>query len=140
MTGQYRNDTMTTGSVTPEGGTAVTIMMLLPLPMGAAFVLLPIIGIALNGTSSVLYGTVPELVAADRRETAFGVFYTATIGAGAVSPVLYGFFGDALDLINNHTDYCHCRSSYAAARMEACSDAEHAHPLVRAEAHSDMAT
>jgi MFS transporter, FSR family, fosmidomycin resistance protein len=81
-----------------EGGTAVTIMALLPLPLSAAFVLLPIVGIALNGTSSVLYGTVPELVAAEKRETAFGVFYTATIGAGAVSPILYGFVGDAMGL------------------------------------------
>src|SRR6202035_2710885 len=41
-----------------EGGTAITIMGLLPLPMSAVFVLLPIVGVALNGTSSVLYGTV----------------------------------------------------------------------------------
>jgi len=81
-----------------EGGTAVTIMALLPLPLSTAFVLLPIIGIALNGTSSVLYGTVPELVATEKRETAFGVFYTATIGAGALSPILYGLFGDAMGL------------------------------------------
>lgn len=81
-----------------EGGTAVTIMALLPLPIAATFVLLPIIGVALNGTSSVLYGTVPELVSANRRETAFGVFYTATIGAGAVSPIVYGLFGDAMGL------------------------------------------
>jgi FSR family fosmidomycin resistance protein-like MFS transporter len=81
-----------------EGGTAAAIMALLPLSMTAAFFLLPIVGIALNGTSSVLYGTVPELVATDRRETAFGIFYTATIGAGALSPILYGFSGDALGL------------------------------------------
>jgi MFS transporter, FSR family, fosmidomycin resistance protein len=64
----------------------------------ARYFLLPIVGTALNGTSSVLYGTVPELVATDRRETAFGTFYTATIGAGALSPILYGFSGDALGL------------------------------------------
>jgi MFS transporter, FSR family, fosmidomycin resistance protein len=81
-----------------EGGTAVTIMALRPLPMGAVLLVLPIVGIALNGTSSVLYGTVPELVAPEKRETAFGVFYTATIGAGALSPILYGFFGDTLGL------------------------------------------
>jgi MFS transporter, FSR family, fosmidomycin resistance protein len=71
---------------------------LLPLPLSTAFVLLPVIGVALNGTSSVLYGTVPELVATEKRETAFGVFYTATIGAGALSPILYGFFSDAMGL------------------------------------------
>jgi len=81
-----------------EGGTAITIMALLPLSLSTAFVLLPVIGVALNGTSSVLYGTVPELVAAEKRETAFGVFYTATIGAGALSPILYGLCGDAMGL------------------------------------------
>lgn len=81
-----------------EGGTAVTIMALLPLPLSAAFVLLLVIGVALNGTSSVLYGTVPELVEARRREMAFRVFYTATIGGGALSPILYGFVGDAMGL------------------------------------------
>ena len=33
---------------------------------------------------------------AARRARAFGVFYTLTIGAGAVSPALYGLIGDAL--------------------------------------------
>jgi len=50
----------------------------------------------LNGTSSVLYGTVPEVAPAHRMERAFALFYTGTIGSGAVSPVLYGFLGDAL--------------------------------------------
>jgi FSR family fosmidomycin resistance protein-like MFS transporter len=81
-----------------EGATAVGILTLLPLPIGAALALLPIIGVALNGTSSVLYGTVPDLVTAERRERAFGVFYTGTIGAGALSPALYGLFSDAMSL------------------------------------------
>ena len=71
-------------------------MALLPLPLEAAFVLLPVIGVALNGTSSVLYGSVPDLVAPDRRARAFSVFYTGTIGSGAVAPALYGFVGDWL--------------------------------------------
>ena len=79
-----------------EGLTAAGILALLPLPLAGVFVLLPLIGVALNGTSSVLYGTVPELVPADRREHAFGVFYTGTIGAGALSPIIYGLFGNAL--------------------------------------------
>ena len=52
--------------------------------------------IALNGTSSVLYGSVPDLVEPAKRQRAFGIFYTGTIGAGAVSPALYGLLGDAL--------------------------------------------
>ena len=56
------------------------------------------IGVALNSTSSVLYGTVPELVTAERCESAFGVFYTGTIGAGALAPALYGLLSDAIGL------------------------------------------
>jgi MFS family permease len=74
--------------------TAVTIVALLPLPLDAALLLLPLIGIALNGTSSVLYGSVPDLVEPSRRDRAFGIFYTGTIGAGSISPALYGLLGD----------------------------------------------
>jgi MFS family permease len=79
-----------------EGFTAVGIAALLALPLAGTLVLLPLVGLALNGTSSVLYGTVPELVTRERRARAFGVFYTATIGAGAIAPVFYGLFSDAL--------------------------------------------
>jgi MFS family permease len=79
-----------------EGLTAIVIVALLPLPLEAAMLLLPIIGVALNGTSSVLYGSVPGLVAPERRARAFSVFYTGTIGSGAVAPAIYGVVGDAL--------------------------------------------
>jgi MFS family permease len=81
-----------------EGLTAVSIVALLPLPLEAGMLLLPVIGIALNGTSSVLYGSVPELVPAERRARAFSVFYTGSIGAGATAPALYGLLGDALGI------------------------------------------
>jgi len=77
-----------------EGLTAAVIVALLPLPLEAALVLLPVIGIALNGTSSVLYGSVPDLVAPEWRARAFSIFYTGTIGAGAIAPALYGVVGD----------------------------------------------
>jgi MFS family permease len=79
-----------------EGVTALGIVALLPLPLEAAMVLLPVVGVALNGTSSVLYGSVPDLVTPERRTRAFGIFYTGTIGAGAVSPAVYGLLGDAV--------------------------------------------
>ncbi|HEX4927071.1 MAG TPA: MFS transporter [Burkholderiales bacterium] len=76
--------------------TALGIVALLPLPLPAALALLPLLGIALNGTSSVLYGSVPDLVAPAWRVRAFSIFYTGTVGAGALAPVLYGLLGDAL--------------------------------------------
>ena len=78
-----------------EAATALGIVALLPLSLDAALILLPLVGVALNGTSSVLYGSVPDLVEPVKRQRAFGIFYTGTIGAGAVSPALYGVLGDA---------------------------------------------
>ncbi|OKO76102.1 MFS transporter [Bradyrhizobium sp. NAS96.2] len=79
-----------------EGGTAALIVAVLVLPLAPAIVLLPLLGVMLNGTSSVLYGTVPELTPAHQTERAFALFYTGTIGSGAIAPVLYGLLGDAL--------------------------------------------
>ena len=73
----------------------IGVAALLALGVGPALVLLPFIGIALNGTSSVLYGSVPDLVAPARRARALSVFYTGTIGAGALAPAIYGVAGDA---------------------------------------------
>ncbi|WFU33257.1 MFS transporter [Bradyrhizobium brasilense] len=79
-----------------EGGTAALIAAVLALPLAPAIVLLPLLGVMLNGTSSVLYGTVPELTPAHQTERAFALFYTGTIGSGAIAPVIYGLLGDAL--------------------------------------------
>ncbi len=79
-----------------EGLTATGILALLPLPLDVALVLLPLIGVALNGTSSVLYGSVPDLVTPQWRTRALSIFYTGTIGSGALAPVLFGRLGDVL--------------------------------------------
>ena len=81
--------------VTTEVGTAAAILTVLALPLAPSLALLPLLGVMLNGTSSVLYGTVPELVTAKRIERAFALFYTGTLGSSALAPVLYGRLGDA---------------------------------------------
>ena len=53
----------------------------------------------LNGTSSVLYGTIPEFVSAERRTHAFAVFYTGGSVAGATGPFLFGLLGDLIGLV-----------------------------------------
>ncbi len=79
-----------------EGLTVAGILALQPLPLEAALLVLPVIGVMLNGTSSVLYGSVPELVEPAKRARMFGIFYTGTIGSGALAPALYGLVGDAV--------------------------------------------
>lgn len=77
-----------------EFSTAFLIVLVLWLPFKGMMVVLPFLGLALNGTSSVLYGAVPELAGSEKRDHAFALFYTATIGAGALAPVLFGHLGD----------------------------------------------
>ena len=79
-----------------EGLTSVGILTLSQLPLQGALMLLPLIGVALNGTSSVLYGSVPDLVEPRWRTRALSIFYTGTIGSGAIAPVLFGRLGDLL--------------------------------------------
>jgi MFS transporter, FSR family, fosmidomycin resistance protein len=81
-----------------EGATAAGALAAPFAPLWLALLLAPLIGIALNGTSTVLYGTVPDLVPEEARSRAFGVFYTGSIGAGAAMPILLGLIGDALSL------------------------------------------
>jgi MFS family permease len=79
-----------------EIATTILMALTLPLDIDVVMLVLPLVGVALNGTSSGLYGTVPELVPPHMRSRAFGVFYTLTIGAGAISPLVYGFAGDRI--------------------------------------------
>src|SRR5258705_1605228 len=80
--------------VLTEAATALGILALIPSPLPVALAVLPLMGVALNGTSSVLYGTVADLVAADRRSRAYGLYYTVTIMSSALAPSVYGVIGD----------------------------------------------
>lgn len=81
--------------VLTEVATAAGILAIptasLPVALG---VLLPL-GVALNGTSSVLYGTVADLVRPERRSRAYGLYYTLAVGASALAPSVYGLVSDA---------------------------------------------
>ena len=59
-----------------------------------AFVLLPLLGVVLQGTSSVLYATVGEFVEPDRLPRSFGLFYTIGSICGIAAPLGYGLLGD----------------------------------------------
>ncbi len=76
-----------------EAATALLIVATLFMPLTPTLIVLPILGIVLNGTSSVLYGTVPELSNGDTSR-AFAVFYTSVIGSGGIAPIFYGAIAD----------------------------------------------
>ena len=88
---------VTRSVILTEAGTAAAILAVVALPLAPAVAVLPLLGLLLNGTSSVLYGTVPELAPGGRVERAFAIFYTCTLGGSALAtPLLYGPLGDAL--------------------------------------------
>lgn len=84
--------------VLTEAVTGVGILLLLPLSLHWALALLPVIGMGLNGTSSVLYGTVSDFVTPERRARSFGLFYTLAISGGALAPFLFGLLSDVTDV------------------------------------------
>ena len=88
---------VTRSVILTEVGTAVAILAVIALPLVPALAVLPLLGLMLNGTSSVLYGTVPELAPAGQVARAFAIFYTCTLGGSALAtPLLYGPLGDVV--------------------------------------------
>jgi len=77
-----------------EIASAAGIVMVVYLPGVSAYIVLPLVGVALSGTSSALYGTVADLVEPDRVSRAFGLFYTLGSASGVVAPVAYGILAD----------------------------------------------
>ncbi len=87
--------------VITECMTGFGILLLTILPLPHIYFFLPVLGAALNGTSSVLYGTVADFVSPHRIARAFGLFYTFVIAAAAISPPIMGRISDMLGLDNS---------------------------------------
>jgi MFS transporter, FSR family, fosmidomycin resistance protein len=77
-----------------ELATGALIAAVVLAPLGWAMILLMPVGVALNGTSSVLYGTVAEFVRDDRQSRSYGLFYTLGSAAGATAPFVFGIVSD----------------------------------------------
>jgi MFS family permease len=82
--------------VLTEAATAAGIVAIVFAPLPSCLAVLATLGVALNGTSSVLYATVADLVEPERRSRAYALYYTVTLGASAVAPFVYGVSGDLL--------------------------------------------
>jgi MFS family permease len=80
--------------VITELATGVLILAMVLAPLAGQLVLLVPLGVALNGTSSVLYGTVAEFVHEDRQGRSFGLFYTLGSAASVTAPFLFGIVSD----------------------------------------------
>ena len=81
--------------VITETATVLGIAAVVAAPMDVLWILLVPVGVALNGTSSALYGAVGEFAHEERQARAFGLFYTMTTAANAIAPLAVGALGDA---------------------------------------------
>ena len=77
-----------------EIGTSLLILLIVVVPSIYAFVLLPLAGVFLNGTSSAIYGTVPDLIEGKKHSRAYGLIYTVGSAAGLIAPILFGQLAD----------------------------------------------
>lgn len=84
--------------VATEALTSAGIVSLYWAPPAVLWVLLPLVGIVLNGTSSVLYATVADIISPSGRSRGYGFYYAITLGSGAVAPMIYGMITDLLSL------------------------------------------
>lgn len=75
--------------------TAIGLFTTILMPLAAAYVLLPILGVVLQGSSSITYSTVGDLVQPDRASRGFALIYGLTSFAAVAGPVLLGLLGDA---------------------------------------------
>jgi MFS transporter, FSR family, fosmidomycin resistance protein len=81
--------------IATEIATALLIVATLYLPLTPMLAILPLLGVVLNGTSSVLYGTVPELAPANGDTgQAFAFFYTSVSVSSGLAPIVYGMIAD----------------------------------------------
>jgi MFS family permease len=84
--------------VITEALTTAGILSLFWVSPSGIWFLLPFVGVVLNGTSSVLYATVAEIISPMGRSRGYGLYYAITLGAGAGAPVIYGLVTDMLGL------------------------------------------
>jgi MFS family permease len=77
---------------------AAGIVAVLLLPLQLTLIVLPLVGLVLNGVTTVIYGSVPSYSAPDRRTHLLSVFYTIAIGAAAIAPPIAGFVSDLIGI------------------------------------------
>lgn len=78
--------------------TAAGIVAVLIAPTLLAYALLPVLGMVLQGSSSITYATVSELMREDRQSRGFATIYALSSVASILGPIGFGIIGDRFGL------------------------------------------
>ena len=74
--------------------TAAGIVGIVMLPTVAVFFLLPLVGIVLQGSSTITYGSVRQFVDQPQQSRGFALIYSMASAASVVGPVGFGIISD----------------------------------------------
>ena len=77
---------------------SIGLVVILLLPLHLSLIVLPFLGLVLNGVTTIIYGSVPDYAAPERRTHLLSVVYTISIGASAAAPPAAGFVGDLIGI------------------------------------------
>jgi FSR family fosmidomycin resistance protein-like MFS transporter len=76
---------------------AITIsglILLVLLPMMPILILLPLIGVAVQGSTTVTYGALADFIHRDRQSRGYAIVYTLSSLSAVVGPVVFGGLAD----------------------------------------------
>lgn len=78
--------------------TVMGLLGVLFLPLQAVFISLPLVGIFVQGSSTVCYGAVADYAGENRSSRAYSIIYTLSSGASVAGPFFLGVLADRLHL------------------------------------------
>lgn len=84
--------------ITVQCLTAAGIAAVLLAPTLIAYFLLPFLGLVLQGSSTITYGSVADMFYEARASRGFAAIYTIASGASVSGPVIFGVIGDRFGL------------------------------------------
>jgi len=78
--------------------TVAGIVVVVFAPVGIAYLMLPALGIFLQGSSSITYATVPDIFHAERQARGFSLIYTSSNLSSVAAALAFGLISDHLGL------------------------------------------
>ena len=79
-----------------ELSTAIGLLLVIYIHGNISFFFLPLVGLFLQGSSSITYGTVTNLVNTKRQSRGFSIIYTIASSASFIGPAIFGLIVDYL--------------------------------------------
>ena len=70
------------------------LLGVLLLPLQAVFITLPLVGVFVQGSSTVCYGAVADYADADKTSRAYAIIYTLSSAASVTGPFFLGVMAD----------------------------------------------